>query len=176
MKPSEMIAHVVDQGLAGGRGVVELASLPYGHPTLTHKLYPDVRQCRSEYRDCVRGVRERRRFPITIQALTLLLVAMVFLSGCKFAGRSPTPVRAPMPQIDVPPMPKMEEMSPSDLEEFNKLPEPTQRMLIENDNRLKLSLRQREAAISVYNEFARENNALNAKVLGLPVKEKEKPK
>lgn len=172
MKPSEMIAHVVDQGLAGGRGVVELASLPYGHPTLTHKLYPDARQCLREYRGCIKGVRERRRAPITIMA-SVLLLAMVFLSGCEFAGRSPTPVRAPMPQIEVPPMPKLEEMSPADLEEFKKLPEPTQRMLIENDNRLKLSLRQREAAISVYNEFARGNNDLNAKVLGLPVKEKE---
>lgn len=84
------------------------------------------------------------------------------------------PIRAPMPLVETPAMPKLVEMTSEDLDAFRKLPEPTQKMLLENDFRLKLALKQREAAISVYNEFAKQNNALNASVLGLPT-EKKKP-
>jgi hypothetical protein len=99
---------------------------------------------------------------------TILVCAMVFLGGCTVL-REPQPIRAPMPEIAAPDIPLLKEMTPEDLKAFRALPEATQQMLIENDNRLKLSVRQQKASIDTYNSFAREQNKKNAAVLGLPV-------
>jgi hypothetical protein len=81
-----------------------------------------------------------------------------------------------MPQISVPDLPALGEMSAEDLKAFNALPPSTQKYLLDNDSKLKLTVRQQKAAIDVYNAFAKDQNDKNAAVLGLPVEPKKEDK
>ena len=109
-----------------------------------------------------------------MKKMILAFVLPVLLVGCISSSGNVQPVRAPMPTIEETPIPKLTVGTPEQIEEFNKLSPQAKRWLLENDAALKLTIMQQKAAIDTYNKFAKEQNDLNANVLGLKVGEKPK--
>jgi hypothetical protein len=102
-----------------------------------------------------------------MKSVFLMAVFFLSLTGCQMT-RPSMPIRAPMPELPDAMLPELKPMTADDVAAFRGLPESTQSALLENDARLKLSIRTLKAIIDTYNEFARAQNKRNAEALQLP--------
>lgn len=110
-----------------------------------------------------------------LAALSFALALL--LSGCTgdFVERRTTPVLGDVPQLDVPPRPTMDKLTPEELANYLTLKPDVRAKLESNDKKLKMYAEQLETAVVEYNGFVRYRKKANDQWLGIkPPEEKGK--
>jgi hypothetical protein len=103
---------------------------------------------------------------------------LLSLTGCpsSYGHGDPVAVHDKMPVLEEPPRPKLEKMTPDELAEYTKLPEPIRKKLEGNTDKLQIYAEQFRVTLTEYNGFAKLSNQKNGLWIKGGLKDEPLPK
>ncbi len=107
------------------------------------------------------------------------LLLLLSLTGCPSGygkGGDPVAVHDRLPELEEPPRPKLEKMTPEELAEYIKLPESARKKLEGNNDKIQIYSDQLHVTIIEYNGHARLTNKTNGLWIKGGLKDEPLPK